>query len=143
MLIGYSVCRFKKGPELLGTETADFLISVNSIACRRRRRLVVCDCYRPHTKYDGKVIFSVCLSVHWGRGYPSLLVPGISGPRSFSGWGRGYPGLWSQVLSLVLANGKGVPQSRSLLGRGYPVLGPLPPPKVESKGPFALDDNVM
>ena len=74
--------------------------------------------YRPRTKYNGKVMFSVCLSVHWEGGYPSLwfqvpslpLVPGLFQGR------RGYPGLWSQVPSLPLV--PGVFQG----GRGYPGL---------------------
>ena len=63
-------------------------------------------CYRPRMKYDRKVMFSVCQSVHWGGGYPSLWfqVPSL---------GRGYPSFWSQVPSW---GGEG-----QVLGQGYPL----------------------
>ena len=32
--------------------------------------------YRPRTKYEGRVMFSLCLSIHWGRRVPH------SGPRT-------------------------------------------------------------
>ena len=53
--------------------------------------------YRPHPK-DGKLIFSVCVSVHTdGGGYPHLLTGGTPsflscpGPRSVCGGGGRYP----------------------------------------------------
>ena len=86
--------------------------------------------YRPRTKYDGKVIFSVCLFVHRGRGgtpahWSWSVVPGpllgkgvplISGPRSFPcSWlgGRGY---------------------LSQAQRRAPLLPPPPPPARTSTG---------
>ena len=75
----------------------------------------LCDCTfmlrhcRPRTKYDGKVMFSVCLFTR-GGGRICSLVPGpfpTSGPRSWPGGGG--EGRLSHVL-----------------GQGYPI--PLPPP---------------
>ena len=70
----------------------------------------------PATEGWGKVIFSVCLSVHTGTG------GGTPVPGSF-------PGLWSQVLSRGYHSPRFFPRSlilsqvsgpRSFLGEGYP-----------------------
>ena len=90
------------------------------------------DCYRPRTKYDGKVMFSVCPSVHRGgregeerggipvsrsRSLPCLWSQVLSGEGEGREDGGRYPSLWSQVLSWG-----GYPSHG--LGQGYP--SPLP-----------------
>ena len=101
--------------------------------------------YRPRTKYDEKVIFLVCLSVHWGRGEEggtqisgsrflpclwSQVLSGrggtpVSGPRSFphGGRGRGYS---SQVLGqgTLLARTRGWGEGWGEVGEGIPRSGP-------------------
>ena len=57
--------------------------------------------YHLHSEGCGKVMFSLCLSIHKGAGLPQSLIPYLfpaSGPRSFRGEG-GTP--WSQVPFLV------------------------------------------
>ena len=69
--------------------------------------------YRPHTEYDGKVMFSVCLSTggppNWGGGAPRGYPPNWGGtggtPPTGGGRPRGYPPNWG--------GGGGCPQ-------GYP-----------------------
>ena len=95
-------------------------------------------CYCPHTKYDGKVKFSVRLSVHQGGGGnpapwsmvpgPFLEVPMVSGSMSFpwswqgGGW---YP---SQVLS------QEYPSPRSSLSRTRTEVSPSFPSKAQNRG---------
>ena len=84
--------------------------------------------YRPHTKYDGRICFHRCVSVH--RGYPQPLVPGPF-------WG------YSLVLSWILAGGYpqpglGVPLTRTgKLYLGHDREVPAPPPGQESKCCYA------
>ena len=56
--------------------------------------------YRPRTKYGGKVIFSICLSVHGGGGgvLPLLLVTG-----PFQGGGVPQSGPWGGDLYFFLS----------------------------------------
>ena len=115
----------------------------------------MCGClcnYRPSTKYNGKVIFSVCLSVHQEgtllsgpRSFPGDWVHQSLVPGPFSGgWGtpvRNYPppartrtGRGDGYPSQALGQGTSSLQARSSMGEGrdYPsqVPGqgtPLPP----------------
>ena len=77
-------------------------------------------------------MFSVCLSVHWGREYPILWfqVPSLLWSQVLCREGR-YPSFWSQVLSQ--GKEQGVPQSGPI-GQGYPLCPPFstpqpPPPR--------------
>ena len=101
--------------------------------------------YRPHPKDGGKVLFSVCLSVHISGGYPvrsrGYPIPGLAGgvPHPRSGWGGTPSQVWlggtpSQVWPggyLIPGLARGVPHPRSGWGvphprsreRGYPIPG--------------------
>ena len=52
----------------------------------------------PAYEVQREVIFSVCVSVHWGEGGTPAHWSLISGSRYFAG-GEGPPGHWSQALS--------------------------------------------
>ena len=56
MLIEYSVCRLKKGPELLGTETADFLISLLT-RLSAAATLSLCVIVVPKFEWQGTYVF--------------------------------------------------------------------------------------
>ena len=88
--------------------------------------------YRPRPKYDGKVVCSICLSVHPEGGYPSIWfqvpsLPRVPGPFWGTG-GRGYPSIWSQVLS----QGRGYPSQ--VLDQGCPLTLPSPTPSQDQGG---------
>ena len=81
-------------------------------------------CYRPHTEYDGKVMFSVCLSTGpppTGGGAPGvppeLAPPGYPPELGGHPWGypptggrpRGYPPNWGGVPGVPPRTGGGTP----------------------------------
>ena len=132
-------------PRPLDLKTPVYYKGGSRASCRRGRgrqpRLP--NIYRPCTKHDGKVIFSVCPSVHRGE-YPSLWsqVPGrgvarpvpsliwggtipVSGPRSH----RVSSGGALQYLPtppLPPRQGRGTPHTQPRPGQGY--LHPIPIP---------------
>ena len=99
------------------SESASLSIQSNSRAASNTL------CYRPRTKCEGKVIFSLCLSVPRGRSRTP-----ISGSRSllclwYQFRSGEYPCLWYPVLSW----GRGYPSQ--VLGQGTPLHLQLPSPR--------------
>ena len=112
-MIYLAVVKAKSGHIKSYWEEHDFIMNCIVNICISFKKLL-----RPRTKYDGNIMFSLCLSVHWGEG---VGIP-VSGSRSL-------PCIWSQVLSSPPPPPRGgVLQSgpRS----GYPL--PLPPARVQS-----------
>ena len=91
------------------------------------------DCYRPHTEYDGKVMFSVCLFT--GGGAPGGTPPPTGGggapPGGTPPTGGGHPPNWGGP--------RGYPPK---LGGGIPGGTPPPTKKMDKKKDKVLDKKM-